>query len=360
MSAFASVSYDAKSSNIEVWCIALEFTRPKRIFPLRHINLKEVNSVIEEYWLFVDQKIRQKILDVDDKDVLTDFMDESKSRGNEITNLLFTHEVQKELWKTAAESDIFVISSNLATIPFEALYSSEYGQSGTFLSDNCVIQRTLENGRNIENDATVESPFTSIVCLDSELANEEEELDAFLFDELNRQKIQLVRTSTRSAFSESIKNASVVHWLCEHSSDGLRLKKGIYFNQRDVDVCKFPRDSVLFMLTCQGGKAVYSNQGEECSSISADIAAACGCTVVAPSSIVAASAAFKFVVSINSILSEEKVSKLSDVWSLIKNDLGGRESASGITAHKCYLLWFGIYGDCNVSIKTGVKRYSGN
>ena len=88
--------------------------------------------------------------------------------------------------------------------------------------------------------------------------------------------------------------------------------------------------------------------------MSAKIAAASSCTVVAPSSVVAAKEAVRFVVDINEVLKDSSICRLSDAWTLMKNPLSGREADARINIRECYLLWFGIYGDCNVTFRRAV------
>ena len=353
--AFGNIEYRVSTSELDVWHFSGAITKPKRRYPTRTIDLENLDRIIDDYWIYVDHHIRSGILYEGSEEDQINFLDGLKTRGSEISQAIFPVEVQKEIWKIAAESDIFVVSTNLPAIPFEALFSMEYGKNGSFLSENCVIQRQIDIEQDYAVDAATSNASSTILYVDSELLEEEKDLESTLITELIDSEMSLVKTTTINALIDSAKDAAIIHWICEHSNDGLRLKRNVFYNKRDIMAHRFPQNCVLFMLSCAAARAARSTLSKESSSISATLAGVSGCTVVAPSSVVAAQAAVKFVLDFDRILKQSRLSRLSDIWTRLKNPLGGRRSGAGITPEECYLLWFGIYGDCNVKVRGEVS-----
>jgi len=321
------------------------FTRARRRYPPKKLDREALNQLITRYWDFVDRKIREGVLDGDDAVSRQKLLDELKARGAEIAGMLFSKETQRGIWKAAAESDVFVISTNLPEVPWEALFSREFGERGLFLSDKCVIQRQLDSEEELAAPMGRGNASNHLVCLDPILEREEKECAHRLVEHLESLGISLHRTSTKDALETVARDAAVIHWICEHSKEGLRLETDVFYSRRDVDAHRFPTSCVLFMLSCGAGR-----HDPDCTALSAGIAAASGCTVVAPSSVVAAQAAVRFIMDMQALLRRDGATNLSDVWSRMKNlPVGGRQ-ADDVGPRDCYMLWFGIYGDCDTAI----------
>jgi hypothetical protein len=85
--------------------------RAKRRYASKDVSRDRLNTLISSYWEFVDRRIRAGVLEEGDAIALQKFMDELKARGSEIAGALFSKETQRGVWKAAAESDVFVIST---------------------------------------------------------------------------------------------------------------------------------------------------------------------------------------------------------------------------------------------------------
>lgn len=316
----------------------------KTTAPLERTSLQKV---IDQYWEYVRGAISGGLLEAEDGVVHEDFIGQLESRGNEIARTLFSKEQQTELWAVAAQSDIVLINTNLDEVPWEALFCPNAGEDGEFFSQNCVIQRQIF-GDDFEADIQREEPNSWLICLDPELVREEEAKGWRIVDELERHALPLYTTSNSRELAKRVKGSALIHWICEHDLErGLRLGRDVFYSDRDIETHRFPPHCLLFMLSCSTGRS-----GAGMAAFSSRIASASGCTVVAPSSVVAAQEAVGFVASIHRILEDRTVEQLCDVWTLLKNPLGGRRVAGRFSVQECYLLWFGIYGDCGVSIGT--------
>jgi hypothetical protein len=340
---FCDVTFDPGRSDVAAWHFSGVHTRARRKHAPKGVDRARLTALIGSYWTFVDESIRQGVLDGDGAGRQKLF-DELKARGSEMAAELFSKEAQREIWKAAAESDVFVISTNLADVPWEALFSREHGERGSFLSDHCVIQRQLDSSQELAVTAARSTGSTHLVCLDPILA-QEEQCASDLIDHLQKSGVGLHHTSTKNALENATRGATVIHWICEHAREGLRLQSDVFYSHRDVDAHRFPSGCVLFMLSCGAGR-----HEPACAALSAGIAAASGCTVVAPSSVVAAKAAVRFMLDIDEILHLEDVANLSDVWFRLKSPAARRHEATEIAARDCYLLWFGIHGDCDTTV----------
>src|SRR6266496_5347586 len=152
-------------------------------------------------------------------------MDDLQSWGQEIASMLFPRELQSELWKVAAQSDVLVISTNLGEVPWEALFCAESGAEGEFLSTNCVVQRQLEVAQLESKFA--ESPSTlQIVFLDPELLREESGSGHDVMEILSAKSFMVHQTSSKHELARKAREARVIHWICEHNfTKGLRLSR---------------------------------------------------------------------------------------------------------------------------------------
>jgi len=340
---FCDVTFDAGRNEVVAWHFSGVHTRARRKHAPKSLERARLSALIASYWAFVDENIRQGVLDGEAVRRQRLF-DELKARGSEIAAELFSKEAQREIWKAAAESDVFVISTNLADVPWGALFSREHGGRGSFLSGHCVIQRQLDSSQELAVAASRSGGSAHLVCMDPILVREEQ-CARDLIDHLEKQGVGLHHTSTKNALETATRDATVIHWICEHASEGLRLESDVFYSHRDVDAHRFPSGCVLFMLSCGAGR-----HEPACAALSAGIAAASGCTVVAPSSVVAAKAAVRFMLDIDELLRREDVANLSDVWFQLKTPAARRHEATEIAARDCYLLWFGIHGDCDTTI----------
>lgn len=306
------------------------------------LDLIGLRKTIDDYWFFVDRSIRDKVFEDGERQKTEQFLGELESRGQELANFVFPKSVQADIWKNADETDILLINTNLPDVPWEALYCASAGQNSGFLSRNCIIQRQIESAF-IEESVSTDQRAGVLLCVDSALVDEEEQRgEISLRIELQGLNAEVYETTSSRELARRAQDVGVIHWLCEHvTEDGLRLARNTYYSYRDVETHKFPRNSVLFLLSCASARRAYRD-----TIYSARVSAASGCTVVAPSSVVAVSEALNFIRDIQEITKNHPNLRLSEVWTLLKNPLGGRETEDIFSWRDCYLLWFGIYGDC--------------
>lgn len=340
------VVFDEQKSLVSEYHFVGGSTKPRSPAVDTPMCRQKLKSVIDSYWRFVDQSIKDHVFDEEASNQAQSFLGELEARGQEIANLLFPRHIQTEIWKAADEADVLMINTNLEEVPWEALFCASAGMNRGFLSRNCVIQRQIE-GSSIEDSPEKDKGDGIVLCIDPQLIFEEEERgEIALLSELQDLNVELYQTSSSRELSRRVQDARVIHWLCEHVVDsGLRLADNTFYTYRDIETHKFPRNSVLFMLSCASARIA-----EKSSAYSARVSAASGCTVVAPSSMVAVSEAVHFIQDIQCVLQEHPGAKLSEVWTLIKNPIGGRRNEDSFTWRDCYLLWFGIYGDCEETL----------
>src|SRR5262245_39964976 len=210
LQAFCNVNFD--HNGISVWHFSGIATRTRRRYPSKEIDRAALDQLVSNYWAFVDRNIRDGVLDGDDTTSRRKLLDELKGLGAEMTGMLFAKETQRGIWKAAAESDVFVISTNLPEVPWEALFSREAGERGLFLSDKCVIQRQLDSDDEIANCVLRSDGASHLVCLDPLLEEEERECAQRLIAHLVSSGIELYRTSTKDALETTARRAAVIHW----------------------------------------------------------------------------------------------------------------------------------------------------
>lgn len=324
--------------------------------PVRYsIGSKKINSTeamkrIKEYWEFVDENIENGVVSDEDIVALQNFFDKLLAKGSAIADHLFDPDAQRALWKHSAESDLFVILSDVPWIPWEALYNPRFGE-GAFLSDNCVLVRVpvAFDAEPSEYDRPI-FVQEKLICLDSMLQQYEfrgKILNKIFEDEGE----EVFVTNVISELTRRVLNTRIVYWICEHEEkQGLRLAENVHFSLDDCRVHRFPSGSVLFLVSCSGGRGLISP------SFSERIVASSNCTVVAPSSVIAVDAAIDFVNRVNKIMKENGATYLHEIWSYLKGSLSGTASEDGshkITPERCYALWFGIYGNSMARLVDG-------
>lgn len=310
-------------------------------------DLEHVKEAVEEYWRFVDEKIKEGIVDNGEERKRKRFYDDLKAKSSAITLRLLGEGPLDDLWSIASQSDIFLLSTNLQWVPWETLYNPGYG-NGEFLSDNCVISRIASRAK-IDNFGNVKENSGRIVCIDPILDEDYEKCENVRVSHIFEGKGEEVYlTDLVGDLADKVKTKSVISWICEHETEkGLRLCSDVHFNNEHVHIHKFPQRSLVFIVSCAGARSKFNDVG-----MSEAIVSASDCTVVAPSSMISAKAGVDFVGRLLEIIKKEDCKYLYEVWAKLKRPFGGEmEKQDEVTAERFYSLWFSIFGDCEAEIK---------
>jgi hypothetical protein len=156
-------------------------------------------------------------------------------------------------------------------------------------------------------------------------------------------------TSLKRDLVGHVARVRLVHWICEHANQGLRLDDGVFYTIDDAAVFRFPRGSILVLTSCSTGADTPLGR-----SIAGGICASSDCTVIAPSSIVAAEASIQFVRAINATINQMPGShSISHVWRKLRGlDIPSSETSSAPSAEMFFSLWYGMYGDAMTVIRS--------
>ncbi|MEP3333541.1 hypothetical protein [Sedimentitalea sp.] len=309
-------------------------------------EMEDIRKEIVSYWEYVDQNIQKGTVDDGTDRDRKIFFDDLKTRGGVISRKLFSDEERNDLWMHAAQSDMFLIWTNLHWIPWEALYNPDSGE-GEFLSDNCVISR-IPTKTNVDNLEKAPEPEGRIVCVDPVLDSDFERIEKKKVSEIFKGMGEEVYfTDLVSDLTSAVSNKRIISWICEHeTTKGLRLCSDVHFSLDDCFNHRFPAGSLLFIISCAGGRSVNGDVG-----MSASIVESSDCTVVSPSSIIAARAGVDFAKRLVNLVQREECEYLHELWAVLKRPFAGEmNKPDQITAERCYALWFSIFGNCEVKL----------
>jgi hypothetical protein len=313
----------------------------------RKITNAEIHEACESYWNFVDEAIKSGELD-DNTTKIDAFFDDLITRGAALCNKLLDDKMKKHLWTLARESEILVLITGLLQVPWEALYNPDI-DPGSFLLDHCVIVRRPGDSGDISSAAGGVFKFSKerMICVDRLLS--QSLCDVCVEDILRGDGEDVYVTSLKSELVQKVKSVQLVHWICEHDKKGLRLDSEIYYTADDSVAHRFQPGTVLVLTSCSAGARSAGEPG-----IAAGISAASNCTVIAPSSVVAARAGLSFVRKMNSIVrGSAGPLKVVDLWTALKgSSIELRQTGGRPSAEMCYALWYGIYGNGEASIRS--------
>lgn len=322
---------------------------------LKTETIDNLHERVSSYWDYVDKHVKNGVVDEGPSRERMIFFDELKAQGGGIALNLLPQDARNELWKHAAKSDIFCLTTNLHWIPWEAMYNPESGE-GEFLSDNCVIAR-IPTKTTIDNLLPRKTATGRIVCVDPVLNGVyAKEVNSHVSDIFKERGEEVYLTDIKGDFTKTISDKRIISWICEHENDkGLRLCPDVHFSQDDCFTCRFPAGSILFLITCSAGREPFDSNG-----LSSGIVASSDCTVVSPSSMIAARAGVDFVKRLSDILNSGEVVALHDLWALLKRPFGGElTKPTEIEPEHCYALWFSIFGDCEATLNQEVSHAAG-
>ncbi len=311
-------------------------------------KLLEVRERVAKYWKYVDKNVKEGVVDLGSNRARTIMFDRLKTQGGRIAQLLLPRDAMMELWKHAAMSDILCLSTNLQWVPWEALYNPE-AELGNFFSWDCVIAR-VPTKTSFDSFGQQAESVGRIVCLDPLLDKHYEKEESTTVSAIFRNIGEDVYiTDVIENFTETVSTKKVISWICEHDENkGLRLCEDVHFSYDDCYVHRFPSGSVVFIMSCGGGRTVF---GEE--SYASKIVANSDCTVIAPSSMIAARAGVDFATRLADLIKREACSAVFELWALLKRPFGGElEDDGDVTPEKCYALWFCIFGNCEADLRT--------
>jgi hypothetical protein len=306
----------------------------------KKVTSEEIQKACDKYWEFVDTAIIAKDLSGKDSKKVSKFFDELKTHGNILCNKLLDLSTRRELWTVAKQSETVVLLTGLLQVPWEALYNPE-ANPNSFLSDNCVVIRWPEDTGDHSWGVTVPPDFARerMVCVDGLL-----KIDGCLVKDILTQDGEVVYvTSQKGELVHQIKEVRLVHWICEHDKQrGLRLDEDVYYTAHNSATHRFPAGSILVLTSCASGATSVPE-----TSIAAGICVASNCTVIAPSSVVAAGAGVAFARKMNEVIKASAGPlRVTDLWSTIKgSSVELREQGKPPTVQTCYALWYGIYGN---------------
>lgn len=315
----------------------------------KEVGLNEIQDACKQYWGFVDEAIQAGQLREGEKG-LKNFFDELMTSGAALAERLLDQRAREQLWGVAAQSDILVFSTGLLNVPWEALYNAA-DKGGGFLSEQCAVLTRWPEATGVDRHLDRGEPSFSrerVFCLDKVLAGDTEIFGATCLEAMLKDDGEEVYLTSegRSALTRHVSDVRLVQWICEHDGRGLRLTEDVFYTVRDAMAHRFPRGSTLVLTSCRSGA-----QGDTEGSIASGICVASQCTVIAPSSVVAARVGVSFARKINSILKgcgDGAEMRLADLWSKVKGApaLPGLGTAHPpVTAERCYALWYGIYGN---------------
>ncbi len=315
----------------------------------RQISDELIARACKEYWEFVDTAITLGELSNGDAKRINAFFDELMTHGVTLCNKLLDASMRRHLWTLAMQSDVLVLITGLLHVPWEALYNPD-AASGSFLSDHCVVIRYPENTGDLNRAIALEVDFSKdrLICLDKVLAGELVFDEICVEDLLKKDGEEVYLTSQKSDLVKQVRNVRLVHWICEHDKLGLRLDSDVYYTAEDSAAHRFQQGSILILTSCSAG----SRFADE-ASIAARICVASNCTVIAPSSVVAAPAGVNFARKVNAIIrTAEGPLSVVDLWSAIKGPSNPDGCPTARTAEMCYAKWYGIYGNGEAFIRT--------
>jgi hypothetical protein len=245
---------------------------------------------------------------------------------------------------------VLVLVTSLLYVPWEALFNPD-PNPGSYLSDQCVIARFPEKTGEITWDLhTAIENFTRdrVICLDRVLADSKEEsehITTFRTEEFDN----IYLTALKGDLVERVKDVRLIHWICEHAEDGLRLDRDVFYTRDDTDVYRFPCGGILVITSCQSRSSTDAE-----ASIAAGICTASRCTVIAPSSVVATrvgvALARKMIALLKEIPSGQPM-PLYKYWGNLKNGSITSQKNAEVTPEMCFVLWYGIYGRVDADIR---------
>jgi hypothetical protein len=258
--------------------------------------------------------------------------------------------MRQRIWALASQSDILVLITGLLHVPWEALFNPA-ARPGSFLSDLCVVVRwPEETGETSRGGGTVpDFSKERVICVDRLLAKELVS-DAGCVEEILRYDGEEVYvTSRKGDLVRQVKDVRMVHWICEHHKNGLRLDSDVYYAAEDSPAHRFAEGSILVLTSCSSGARSATE-----TSIAASICTASNCTVIAPSSVVAARAGVSFARKMNTIIrASAGPLQVADLWSAVKGfPFEKPQQERPTTVEACYALWYGIYANCEALVKT--------
>lgn len=310
----------------------------------RRVTRKELDAACKSYWDFVDLQIETGVVTGQDQDARRAFLDDLMTQGATLSRILMDAAGADKLWNLASNSEILVIATGLLHIPWEALYHRQ-NEDGRFLGDCCVITRWPEDtGETSRGPDEVESTFGTarIVCVDPQLASSLLIDKVPIRDVLTSDGEVVYVTSQKRAMVDDVKTVRLVHWICEHDKKGLRVASDIFYTAADSLVHRFAPGTILILTSCKTGGFSASAPG-----IAARISASSNCTVVAPSSLVAAEAGARFTRKINgAIRAATEPLTIAALWKQLREPLAAAAKGRGdLPPEACFSLWYGIYGN---------------
>lgn len=312
----------------------------------KEVSLKEIDAACKEYWGFVNAAIDTKALNSEKG--RRGFYDDLKTKGALLCNTLMESSTRQRLWRLAESSEVLVMITGLLQVPWEALYNPE-AKGGRFLGDCCVISRWPENTGENSIEPSGEVPnFTKsrLFCVDPILADEK--LDELTITHvLEADGEEVYRTSLKNELMQKVKEVRLVHWICEHAEQGLRLDANVFYTVADSIAHKFPRGSILVLTSCRSGGSSADK------SVAEGICTSSECTVIAPSSVVAAKTGITFARRINRVVGESTSEmSIADVWSKVRGiDVEPSGIERPVTEELCLSLWYGIYGNATAIVR---------
>ena len=348
---FCTVSYDKNEQVLKLVTSGDDIAGVRITCGTKRVDIKQLGTAVDQYWQFVNGVIESGDLNQNDQEKMKRIYDDLKTEGANLAQCFLTADMREKLWKRAAQVDVFVIWGELQWIPWEALYYRS-GNTGSFLSDVCVISRWPETDEESEIDYENTFAESRIVCLDALLdANEDARIDNDSLSQFFRGLGEVVHvTRHKGELEQRVCQTKLIHWICEHEEGhGLRLDESTYFSEADCHTVRFPSRSALILTSCSASKGIGHNEN-----LAARIAASSYCTVIAPSSVIAARSGVRFVQILNRFIDDLDADKpLGYLWKKLRVPETSEEGERFITEEMCYSLWYAIYGDAMLNLGGG-------
>jgi hypothetical protein len=343
----------------EVQIKTIDTSEGKSIGPEpKQVSLSSLKAAKDKFWKYVNEE-SPKLQGDGQIESYKKFIESLIPLGSLIADEILTKEMKAELWNTAQEGRALLIFTDMHDIPWESLYRGTFLQ-GNFLSDNCPILRVphknvrskLADNQDYQEDNHYDPKDIKdrIFLFDPEIRHDDRcRIDGpdgqskCFVDTMKDAYDEVYETNFKMDFADTVRRARTIHWLCHHAPQGLRLRKDIFLTVDDVEKIEFLPSSIIFLTAC---KAVFDEAGG--GSLAATMSMSGGCSVVAPSSVIAAKAGFLFLRRLNEIIdAAEAPLTLIELWEKVRNPSWRKDP----TLENSISMCFGLYGKGSAIVK---------
>lgn len=296
-----------------------------------------------EYWNHIDgifSSISQN--SQLNEEQFTDFL---ITQGAYLCEQILSDTAREEMIQLASSAECLSLTTNMPYVPWEALYFG-HAEEGKFLGDMTSVVRILKHQRTPKKRYSLQAP-TSIfsVIIDPILVDNDENLTRF-----SSLGFQVKKSSTMANLREVSKSAKTMIWVCENSKEkgGLRIDKNVFYAINDAQTHLFPKDIIVFLTACRAGSD-GNKEGLNEFCIAGEIQFASGCTVIAPTSVVAVDIGFEIAQMVASWLNTAKEgTTVKDFWIEVRS---GYFKSNDTYLVSILSKFFCIYGDIKSTLR---------